>query len=130
MTLPRLHSSFFALLMGGALSMAAVSAGPASENQHVSSDKYTLVDSGSLLGSYLAGRIAQAVRDNEIAANYYSEALEKDPESTQILEEAFQLKVLTGNFGEALKLAKQVATNNSDNKIASLFLGIDAFKNG
>lgn len=130
MTSAKLHSSFFALLMGGALSMAAISAGHAVENQQASGEKYMIVDSDSLLGSYLAGRIAQSARDNEIAANYYSEALQKDPESAQILEEAFQLKVLTGNFGEALKLAKELTGNSSDYKIASLFLGIDAFKNG
>jgi tetratricopeptide (TPR) repeat protein len=130
MTSPKLHSSFFALLLGGALSMAAISAGHAVENEQAPSEKYIIVDSDSLLGSYLAGRIAQSVRDNEIAANYYGEALQKDPESTQILEEAFQLKVLTGNFSEALKLAKKLASNSSDYKIASLFLGIDAFKSG
>jgi tetratricopeptide (TPR) repeat protein len=130
MTSPKLHSSFFALLLGGALSMAAVSASHALENEQAPVEKYTLVDSDSLLGSYLAGRIAQSVRDNEIAANYYSEALRKDPGSAQILEEAFQLKVLTGDFAEALKLAEKLAGNSSDFKIASLFLGIDAFKSG
>lgn len=130
MTLAKLHSSFFALLLGGALSVAGISAGHATDNEQASNESYEIVDSDSLLGSYLAGRLARSVRDNEAAAEYYREALEKDPGSTQILEEAFQLKVVTGDFDEALKLAKKLAEDSSDFKIASLFLGIDAFNNG
>ena len=130
MTLPKLHSSFFALLLGGALSMAPIFAGHAIETEQVPGESYAIVDSHSLLGSYLAGRLARSVRDNQAAAKYYREALEKDPGSTQILEDAFQLKVVTGDFDEALKLAKKLADDSSDYKIASLFLGIDAFKTG
>lgn len=130
MTLSKLLSSSFALLLGGVLSVSLISVGKAVENEHASGDSYTIVDSDSLLGSYLAGRVAQTMRDNETAAEYYRQALEKDPGSTQILEEAFPLKVVTGDFDEALELAKKLASDSSDYKIASLFLGIDAFKHG
>ncbi|MBX2806461.1 MAG: tetratricopeptide repeat protein [Hyphomicrobiales bacterium] len=130
MTLSKLLTSSCALLIGGALSVSVINASEAIEDGHEALDAYAIVDSDSLLGSYLAGRLARSLRDNEAAADYYHEALEKDPASTQILEEAFQLKVVTGDFPEALRLAKELAGDSSDYKIASLFLGIDAFRNG
>ena len=111
-------------------SVLAISAGVAAyaiEKDVADTDAYLLEDSNSLLGSYLAGRIARGLRDNGAAATYYREALEKDPYSKEILEEAFQLKVATGKFDEAGDLAKQLVTREDTHKIASFFLGIDAF---
>jgi Flp pilus assembly protein TadD len=128
MKLAKLHSPLAALMLGGMISITSVPALLAVENDADAAEDYVIVDSDSLLGSYLAGRIARSVRDNESAAEFYREALEKDPESTEILEEAFQLKVATGDFTSALKLGQELAENDSDNKISSLFLGIAAFK--
>jgi tetratricopeptide (TPR) repeat protein len=97
------------------------------EQNAAADEGYQLDDSNSLLGSYLAGRVARNQRDNETAARYYREALDRDPMSKEILEDAFQLKIATGNFAEAQTLARQLSTRDPDHKIANLFLGISAF---
>ncbi len=79
-----------------------------------------------MLGSYLAGRLARGARDNEKAAEYYREALEKDPTSKEILEDAFQLKVATGKFDEARSLARDLVTREDEHKVASFFMGIES----
>jgi tetratricopeptide (TPR) repeat protein len=88
---------------------------------------YQLVDSNSLYGSYLAGRLARNQRDNETAAVYYREVLEKDPESKTILEEAFQLKLTTGGFPEAVELARKIVARENQHNIANFLLGIAEF---
>jgi tetratricopeptide (TPR) repeat protein len=123
-----LAPSVFSLLLGGFFTFSASVTGLAIESERSLPDDYMIVDSNSLLGSYLAGRIARSLRDNESAARYYREALDKDPNSKEILEEAFQLKVATGDFSEALKLAHELDDRKSDNKVASFFLGIEAFQ--
>ena len=45
----------------------------------------------SLLGSYLAGRFARTQRDNSKAAQFYENALSKDPGSDLILQRTFLL---------------------------------------
>ncbi|WP_088345295.1 MULTISPECIES: tetratricopeptide repeat protein [Rhodomicrobium] len=97
------------------------------ESDTPSDESYQLEDSDSLLGSYLAGRLARSIRDNEAAAQYYKDALEKDPHSKEILEEAFQLKVATGKFNEARDLARELVDREDEHKVASFFLGIEAF---
>src|SRR5687767_1084264 len=101
-----------ALVLTGVLALGAGRAIHAVEQDTPADAGYTLEDSNSLLGSYLAGRIARSQRDNETAARYYREALDRDPASKEILEDAFQLKVATGNFPEARQLAKQLTVRD------------------
>ena len=84
----------------------------------------------SLLGSYLAGRMARSQRENSKAAIYYEKALQKDPENDVILERAFLLEAIAGDWDSALRLAKDVAANESSHQIARFLLGIKAFKDG
>lgn len=91
-------------------------------------DAIEIVDSGSRLGSYMAGRMARSVRDNEKAALYYRRAMEKDPGNQGILEEAFQLEVAAGRWDEARRLAQAMFSAGHDNRIARFFLGVDAFR--
>lgn len=121
-------TSLASLLLGGLLAFPITPTGFAAENAPDAEDDYIIVDSNSLLGSYLAGRLARSLRDNESAAEYYREALEKDPDSKEILEEAFQLKVATGDFKEAAILAHDLEERKSENKVANFFLAIEAFK--
>jgi tetratricopeptide (TPR) repeat protein len=125
-----LISQLSALILGGVLVISATAMAQALENQPAEMTDYLIVDSNSLLGSYLAGRIARGLRDNESAAQYYREALDKDPYSKEILEEAFQLKVATGDFEEARSLAYELENREGEHKVASFFLGIEAFRNG
>ena len=86
------------------------------------------LDGTSLLGSYLAGHLARATRDSENAALYYRRALAKDPGNQDILDEAFQLELASGNYAEAKSLAQRLVRRQPDNSIAHIFLGVDAYK--
>jgi tetratricopeptide (TPR) repeat protein len=123
----RLRWNVSALVLSGALGLFAGRAIHAVEQDAPTEASYQLDDSNSLLGSYLAGRLARSQRDNETAARYYREALDRDPASKEILEDAFQLKLATGQFAEAKNLAKQLTVRDGDHKIANLFQGINAF---
>ena len=87
-----------------------------------------LPDSTSLLGSYLAGRLARQTRDNESAAFYYARTLAKDPGNEDILDDAFQLELAAGNFDTARVLAQRLIKRQKENAIAHIFLGLEAFK--
>lgn len=91
-------------------------------------EKMTLADSHSLLGSYLAGRVARYMRDGDKAVVYYQRALEKDPANPAIIEDAFQLEIASGNFENAKRLAIQIIKTKKEDRIARIFLGLDAFK--
>jgi tetratricopeptide (TPR) repeat protein len=123
-----LTSRLSALFLGGVLVISATATARALESQATDTQDFFIVDSNSLLGSYLAGRIARGLRDNESAALYYREALDKDPHSKEILEEAFQLKVATGDFEDARALAYELENREGEHKVASFFLGIEAFR--
>jgi tetratricopeptide (TPR) repeat protein len=84
----------------------------------------------SLLGSYLAGRLARSLRDNSEAARFYEKVLTKDPENNLILERAFLLEAISGNWDRATSLAEDVAANEKSHQIARVLLGIREFKNG
>ncbi len=87
-----------------------------------------VIDSNSLLGSYLAGRIARYLRDAENAVVYYQRALEKDPGNDAIVDDAFQLELAAGNFDNAKRLAYQIIRREKGHRIARIFLGLEAFK--
>lgn len=82
----------------------------------------------TLLGSYLAGHIARAERDNESAALYYRRALAKDPGNEEILDDAFKLELAAGEFDAARSLAERLIKRQNDNVIAHIFLGLDEYK--
>lgn len=86
--------------------------------------------STSLLGSYLAGHLARAARDSDNAALYYRRALAKDPGNQDILDEAFQLELASGEFAAARGLALRLVRRDPENTIANIFLGVDAYKHG
>ena len=123
----RFRRNASALVLTSVLAFCAGHTIHALEQNSAADEGYQLEDSNSLLGSYLAGHVARSARDNATAARYYREALDRDPTSKEILEDAFQLKVATGNFDEAKQLARQLATRDPDHKIANLFLGINDF---
>jgi tetratricopeptide (TPR) repeat protein len=84
----------------------------------------------SLLGSYLAGRLAMRLRDNASAATFFREALDKDPGNRTLLEEAFQLAVATANREEAKRLAQLLVAEKNGNSAAHLFLGVESTYEG
>nr|WP_319516102.1 tetratricopeptide repeat protein [uncultured Cohaesibacter sp.] len=63
----------------------------------------------TLTGTYLSARLAQDEQDLELAAHFYAQALEKDPENLLLLERNFALMLATGRHDEAFALAGKMA---------------------
>ena len=85
---------------------------------------------GSILGNYLAGRFARALQDTEDAAGFYGQALARDPGNEVLLEQAFQMETMAGNWPKALPLAEQLAATQKNHRMSQFLLGMAAFKAG
>jgi tetratricopeptide (TPR) repeat protein len=114
----------------GALILAAASvlASPVAAEQAAEDVKIEPV--GSLLGSYLAGRIAQDERDPEAASTYYRDALKKEPEDPLLLRQAFLAEAEMGAWDKASDLADRVVKVETGDRWARIFLGVKAFMAG
>jgi tetratricopeptide (TPR) repeat protein len=84
----------------------------------------------SLLGSYLAGRVARGLNDTPAAATYYGEALERDPDNQVLVEYAFLMEASEGNWPRVEKLARELVKEQPTHRTARAFLGLAAFKAG
>ncbi|WP_172891519.1 tetratricopeptide repeat protein [Cohaesibacter sp. ES.047] len=62
----------------------------------------------TLAGAYLSARVAQEEGDLTLAAHFYAQALEKDPENPQLLERNFALAFAVGNYDVAFSLAERM----------------------
>src|SRR5688572_20300979 len=65
-------------------------------------------DARSLLGSYLAGRVARGQHDTLSAAEYYRSALMRDPDNEVLVEQAMIMDATEGRWEAALLLAEQL----------------------
>ena len=88
------------------------------------------VETRSLLGNYLAGRFAKGQQDTDNAADFYSRALQRDPQNEVLLEQAFQMEVMNGEWQKALPLAEQLAAVQPAHRMSRFLLGVSAFKSG
>jgi tetratricopeptide (TPR) repeat protein len=84
----------------------------------------------TLLGSYLAGRLARAQNDTPAAATYYGKALQQDPENEVLVEYAFQMEASEGNWPSVETLARKLVAAQPSHRTARAFLGLAAFKAG
>jgi tetratricopeptide (TPR) repeat protein len=84
----------------------------------------------SLVGSYLAGRIARAQNDAAEAAEFYRNALVHDPENELLLEQAFQIEAGRGDWTRAFKLAEDLVGVQKQHRMAQLALALRDFKAG
>ena len=82
----------------------------------------------SLLGNYLAGRFARAQQDTESAAAFYGDALSRDPGNDVLLEQAFQMEMLGGNWTRAIPFAEKLVASQPTHRMAHFLLGVAAFK--
>lgn len=85
---------------------------------------------GSLLGSYLAGRLARSKNDVSAAATYYGKALERDPDSEVLTDFAFQMEASHGNWPRVEALAHDIIGKQPTHRLARAFLGLAHFKMG
>jgi tetratricopeptide (TPR) repeat protein len=84
----------------------------------------------SLVGSYLAGRLAKNQYDNENAAEFYRTALAKDPTNEVLLDQSFLMEASGGNWALATKRAEELVAMQSQHRMARLVLGLAEFKAG
>ncbi len=82
----------------------------------------------SLLGSYLAANFAKIENDVPKAAAFYRDALDLDPSSEVLLEQAFQTEASEANWQRAVPLAKELIAKDPTHRMAHLVLGLDRFK--
>jgi tetratricopeptide (TPR) repeat protein len=82
----------------------------------------------SLLGSYLAGRVARGQNDTDVAAVYYRQALSRDPGNEVLVEQSFLMELTEGNWPRAEALARELAQSQPNNRTARSFMGLVEFK--
>lgn len=119
--LARLASATLAMI--GLAAVATVTQAPARSADDVSETR-------SLLGNYLAGRFARAQQDTENAAAFYGQALASDPTNEVLLEQAFQMETLAGNWVKSLPLAEKLSQSQPTHRMSHFLLGVAAFKTG
>ena len=83
----------------------------------------------SLSGSYLAGRSASKLRDNDLASDYFMRALEADANNPVLIERVFLLELSEGNIPVAEDFAVKVLSFNSQHRMARIVLGLRDFRN-
>jgi tetratricopeptide (TPR) repeat protein len=87
-------------------------------------------DAASLLGSYLAGRVARAQNDTRAAALFYRQALAQDPGNNLLIEQAFLMETTEGEWARAEALARQLVEMQPTHRTAHALLGLADFKAG
>ena len=79
-------------------------------------------------GSYLAGRSAAKLRDNDLASDYLNTVLQADEGNPILIEKIFLLDLSEGNIAEAERLAAEVLKFNSQQRMARIVLGLAEFR--
>lgn len=82
----------------------------------------------SVLGNYLAGRAARAVSDTSSAADFYRQALRREPASDLLAENTFLMEITEARWPGARTLAERITANGEGNRIARLYLAIASFR--
>lgn len=89
---------------------------------------YEVPPDASLSGSYLAGRSASKLRDNDIASGYFARALRDDPGNPVLVERLFLLELSEGNLSTAEDHALRVLSFNSQQRMARIVLGLKDYR--
>ena len=74
--------------------------------------------STTLTGTYLSAILAQDDQDLALAAHFFAQALEIEPENSTLLERNFALTLAVGNHDVAFKLADRMAEMNAHKEAA------------
>ena len=82
----------------------------------------------SLLGSYLAGRVARGQHDTESAAGHYRNALVRDPDNEVLVEQSFMMELMEGNWPRSEQLARTLSELQPPRRMAHAFMGLVDFK--
>ncbi|HET7852029.1 MAG TPA: tetratricopeptide repeat protein [Methyloceanibacter sp.] len=127
--MPTAENSVFRKWARRSLFVLAILAAPAAYSE-VAATVTDQSEPGTLLGNYLAGRIARGDHDTAAAAEFYSRALAEDPGNELILEQAFLLETAAADWTRAVELARELVKVEPSHRIAQFLLGIEAFKRG
>ncbi|MCG8546100.1 MAG: tetratricopeptide repeat protein, partial [Alphaproteobacteria bacterium] len=85
--------------------------------------KFSKTDgSGSVFGSYLAGRFAESQSDLAFAANMLERVLEENPEDRKLLRRTFVLQLGAGNTKRAVELAERLVDTGGGLTSSTLIL--------
>jgi tetratricopeptide (TPR) repeat protein len=114
-----------ALRTGLLAALVAAAPGPATAETGHQSDL-----SQTLSGSYLAGRFARSENDLGRAAEFYSHALVFDPASDMLHEQALLMEASEGSWDGAMRLAESLVKMEPGHRMAQMFLGLGAFREG
>ncbi|MCW8836499.1 MAG: tetratricopeptide repeat protein [Rhodospirillales bacterium] len=76
----------------------------------------------SAYGHYLAGRHAQAIHDTGSGADYYLEALRREPDNMQLVRRAFSMMVMEGRIAGTRAFAEKILAVEKDDPMAALVL--------
>ncbi|KCV81134.1 hypothetical protein ATO10_13174 [Actibacterium atlanticum] len=112
--MPKILPRLFGLVSIAAASLVAVPA--AAQN--------------GLSGSYLAARHASYQSDYKAAAQYYTQALARDPSNAELMENALLAFVGLGQLDKALPIARRLEQLGVENQAANLMLMADQIKRG
>jgi tetratricopeptide (TPR) repeat protein len=127
--MPKIDRAALQLWARRALLIVAILAAPAAYSE-VTSETTENPDPGTLLGNYLAGRMARSDHDMLAAAEFYSRALAEDPDNEIILEQTFLLETASAHWDRAVELAQELVKIEPQHRIAQFLLGCEAFKQG
>ena len=84
--------------------------------------------SRSMLGDYLAGRLARSSFENTDAAGFFDAALTKEPGNDVLLRSAFRAEAANGNLKQAIVLAEKVAALDASDWLAQVVLAVRDFR--
>ncbi|MCH8861170.1 MAG: tetratricopeptide repeat protein [Proteobacteria bacterium] len=79
-------------------------------------------------GEYLGGQHARNISDSARAAELFGSALEHSPKNPVLLQEAFSLAILDGDFDTALDLAKRQQQVGQPNGVGLMLLSLNSFR--
>lgn len=98
-----------------------------SQTQKLSLDDPNLKKS---YGAYLAGRVAHLRKNFNVAANYYIEALNDDPENRELLGRVYVILASKGRISEAAKYAEISLKKGDKNNFTYIIMAVDEMKKG
>jgi tetratricopeptide (TPR) repeat protein len=84
----------------------------------------------TLWGNYIAGRHAQAIRDDVGAALFLDAALEQAPNNPRLLNRAFVYNLAEGHMEKAVGLARRLIKIDEKSSIANYTLAVEEIKLG
>lgn len=84
----------------------------------------------SMLGGYLAGRIARGQHDTRAAALYYERALAHDQTNLALIEQSILMDATEGRFERAIMLSRALVEAQPTHRMGRLMLGLEAAKAG